>query len=191
MGRIWDAQTVPQMSFNLQDGNVVIQWASMTVSSQFNLYRRNAASPLPPVRLNSTPLTQATYLDPAPPRGELYEYQIEEVRSDGTRYFLPPQKYRIGGLPTSAYLSQNFPNPFNSSTTIIYGVPTPSQASLLVYNPLGQLVRTLVDDRREQGEYEVFWDGKDQSGSAAASGVYFFVFSTEVFRSTSKVLLVR
>jgi len=191
MGRIWDAQAVPPMSFSLQDGHVIIQWASPAIPSQFNLYRRQSASRLPPAKLNSVPLIQTSYLDPAPTRGELYEYQIEELRTNGTRYLLPPQKYRIGGLPTSAYLRQNFPNPFNSSTTIIYGVPIRGHTTLRLYNALGQLIRTLVDGPREQGEFEVSWDGKDRLGRDAASGVYFLGFSTETFQTAGRVLLTR
>lgn len=191
MGRIWSSQAVPQISFALEEGNVRVQWTSTSAFSLFNLYRRRSDSPRPPVKLNSTPLTQTLYLDPGPRRGELYEYQIEELRGDGARYLLPPQKYQVGGLPTSAYLRQNFPNPFNSSTTIIYGVPSPGRTSLRLYNVLGQQVKALVDTQQGQGEFEVSWDGKDETGRDAATGVYFLLYSTDTFQTTGRILLIR
>lgn len=58
-------------------------------------------------------------------------------------------------------LQQNFPNPFNPSTTIKYSIPAPGKVSLIVYNIFGQHVRTLVNDQKDIGNYDVTWDGKD------------------------------
>lgn len=74
-----------------------------------------------------------------------------------------------GGLPAGFALEQNFPNPFNASTNITFGVDTKSNVNLSVYNLAGQLVETLIDDIRKPGTYTVRWNAGELS-----SGVYFY-----------------
>ncbi|MEN8008587.1 MAG: FlgD immunoglobulin-like domain containing protein, partial [Candidatus Krumholzibacteriota bacterium] len=78
-------------------------------------------------------------------------------------------------LPGIAFQAVNFPNPFNPSTTIKYSLPKAGHLKLSVYNVRGQLVKTLIDGPRPAGAGQtVVWDGSDNLGSAAASGVYFY-----------------
>lgn len=76
---------------------------------------------------------------------------------------------RISALPQSFALEQNFPNPFNPTTTIRYSLQQRGKVTLEVYNLLGQVVATLVDEDRPAGEYSLTWDATRQ-----ASGVYFY-----------------
>ncbi|MBN2519081.1 MAG: T9SS type A sorting domain-containing protein [Bacteroidales bacterium] len=71
-------------------------------------------------------------------------------------------------------LMQNYPNPFDQTTTIEYSVQKPSQVELKIYNSLGQLTKTLVDNFKTNGEYAVNWDGKDNSGNNVPLGNYFY-----------------
>ena len=73
-------------------------------------------------------------------------------------------------VPTS--LDVAFPNPFNSSTTISYSLGSRGPVRLVVYNVLGQPVRTLVDVTQLAGNYRVSWDSLDDRGAPVASGVY-------------------
>ncbi|HVP35990.1 MAG TPA: FlgD immunoglobulin-like domain containing protein [Terriglobales bacterium] len=95
-------------------------------------------------------------------------------------------------------LSQNFPNPFNPSTTIPYRAGSrevkagsPIHTTLKIYNILGQLVRTLVDEVKIPGSYEVTWNGKDNSGKEIASGTYFYQLKTGSVTATKKMILLR
>jgi len=72
-------------------------------------------------------------------------------------------------LPLEYSLGQNFPNPFNPSTTIRYGLPLKSPVSLVVYNTLGQPVSQLLSGEQEAGYHEVHFDA-----SGLATGVYFY-----------------
>jgi hypothetical protein len=72
-------------------------------------------------------------------------------------------------VPASCELSQNYPNPFNPSTTIKYELPRAAQVKLIVYNTLGEIVTTLVNEQKPAGDYTVQFDG-----SGLASGVYFY-----------------
>ncbi len=91
-----------------------------------------------------------------------------------------------GILPTSFSLEQNYPNPFNPSTTIRFSVPKEEFVTLKVYNTLGQEVRTLINDVRHAGEYEVVFDA-----AGLPSGVYMYKLSAGSFLDTKKMVLMK
>ena len=77
-------------------------------------------------------------------------------------------------VPNAYELPANFPNPFNPSTTISYGLPQHSNVSVVIYSLLGQEVRTLVQEVQNAGSYRVTWNGRNNQGAQVSSGVYFF-----------------
>jgi hypothetical protein len=89
-------------------------------------------------------------------------------------------------------LYQNKPNPFHKLTAISYQLGTDSHVSLKIFDITGKLVKTLVDEPRETGIYNVEWEGFDDTGLKAPSGIYFFRLSTSTgFNQTRKLLLIR
>ena len=95
-------------------------------------------------------------------------------------------------------LLQNYPNPFNPATTIPFTVNgsksmvhSPIRTTLKIYNILGQKVRTLINEDKLPGSYQVIWDGKDEGGKEVSSGVYFYVIETKDLVQTKKMTLVR
>ncbi len=93
--------------------------------------------------------------------------------------------------PQAAYLQQNYPNPFNPQTTIEFGLAEASPVSLNVYDAAGRLVRVILDETLPAAHYSEGWDGKDGSGKAVASGVYFYRLSTKTFSENRKMILLR
>jgi hypothetical protein len=92
----------------------------------------------------------------------------------------------------SAYkLNQNFPNPFNPGTRIVFDLKEPSSVSLRVYDVNGRLVRTLIEEKREGGRHEIAWDGKDETSREVASGVYFYRLNAGSFSETKKMVLLK
>lgn len=89
-------------------------------------------------------------------------------------------------LPTEFSIGQNYPNPFNPVTTIRFTVPIQSHVTIVVYNILGQVVRTLVDDDMAPGNHIVRFDAYDVS-----SGVYFYVMRSGAFSQTRKLIILR
>ena len=77
-------------------------------------------------------------------------------------------------VPVIIELSQNYPNPFNPATTISFTTSERTRATLEVYNIVGQKVRTLVGGSVGPGTATAAWDGYDEHGCEAASGVYFY-----------------
>lgn len=96
-----------------------------------------------------------------------------------------------GSLPDDYTLSQNYPNPFNSFTTVEFSLPERSRVLFEVYNILGQLVATLMDQSQPVGRFSVTWDGALNSGLPAPSGIYFYRLKTESASLVKKMVLVR
>lgn len=97
-------------------------------------------------------------------------------------------------LPKAFSLSQNFPNPFNPSTTIQFSMPEGAGAQRLrleIFNLRGQLVNTLADGIYEPGNYQVQWQGEDSQGNRVTSGVYFYRLSTPQFKVTRKMVILK
>lgn len=88
--------------------------------------------------------------------------------------------------PIEYHLAQNYPNPFNPTTTINYSIPRRIKVILKVFNILGQNVKTLVDETKKPGVYEVTFNAND-----LASGVYFYSLSTPEFSRTYKMVLAK
>jgi hypothetical protein len=91
-------------------------------------------------------------------------------------------------------LSSNYPNPFNPSTTILFSVPRSmanSYVELSIYNSLGQKVKQLFQGQIPAGNYSARWNGTMESGSIAASGVYFYTLRAGEFRDTKRMILMK
>lgn len=97
----------------------------------------------------------------------------------------------INIIPAESYLAQNFPNPFNPSTTVRFGLKEAGKVQLSVYNNRGQLVRTLVNDHKAAGTYQIVWDGKDRNGRSASSGLYLIRLETPGLVQTCKALMIK
>jgi hypothetical protein len=91
-----------------------------------------------------------------------------------------------GGIPAAFQLSQNFPNPFNPTTTIRYGLAHRVNVTLIIYNTLGERVATLVNEDQEAGYHDTRFDGRN-----IASEVYFYRLQAGTYVETRKLLLLR
>jgi len=89
-------------------------------------------------------------------------------------------------LPSEFVLYQNYPNPFNPSTTIRYQLPKQGQVKLHIYNILGQLVTSLVDQVQKAGDYTITWHADN-----LPSGIYFYRIETPQYVKTRKLTLIR
>ncbi len=96
-----------------------------------------------------------------------------------------------GNTPHVFDLSNNYPNPFNPSTKMNYSIPRDGMVSLVVYNVLGQQVRTLVNAPMTAGQYSITWDGRNNAGSVLSSGVYFYRLQSGAMAIVKKMLLLK
>jgi hypothetical protein len=119
--------------------------------------------------------------------GNTGEYDIFHVRSGGALTHVGEPV--VGdGVPTCS-LSQGFPNPFRTSTSLSFHLPTSGDVSLNVYDADGRLVRTLLDAVLGAGAHTAYWNGQSDAGHRVASGVYFCRLASGGFGATRTVVL--
>ena len=97
----------------------------------------------------------------------------------------------LEGPAGSFALEANYPNPFNPATHIRFSIETGVNASLTIYNLLGQTVAVLVDQKLAPGSYEVTWDGRNQHREPVASGVYLYRLQAGDYQQTRRMVLMR
>lgn len=93
--------------------------------------------------------------------------------------------------PIKFNLLQNFPNPFNPSTTINYSVDESSFVRLKIYDIQGELVKVLVNEFRNSGDHQAHWDGSNQNNMRLPSGVYFYQIEVGQNRQVKKMVLLK
>jgi hypothetical protein len=89
-------------------------------------------------------------------------------------------------LPTSFTLSQNYPNPFNPVTKINYALPNKSKVTIKVFDILGAMVNTLVNETKDAGYYTVSFDG-----TGLSSGIYFYTIEAGNYNESKKMILIK
>jgi len=94
-------------------------------------------------------------------------------------------------LPNDYALEHNYPNPFNPETTIKYALPKSSKVKMVIYNILGQKVRTLIDRDVKAGWHKVIWDGRNDHGVRVASGLYIYRIKAGNFTAQHKMVLLK
>jgi hypothetical protein len=121
-------------------------------------------------------------------------------RGPGADYDLVAQKLNPHGFiftgissrvtPHSAPI-RSYPNPFNPTTTIVYSLPSSGRVSLRIYDVHGHLVKTLVNERKDDGQHRITWNGRDASGTPVASGIYFVRLESGGLVQTQKIALLK
>jgi len=135
------------------------------------------------------------------PPGWYYVFVTFSDKYYATHYVITSHPFLIGSPSTDTEeipippgsLSQNYPNPFNPSTTIRYGIAERGHVSLRIYDIAGRLIRILVDEVQgpSGGQHEITWDGKDEAGRPAVSGVYFYRLVSKEVELNRKMILLK
>jgi len=99
--------------------------------------------------------------------------------------------HNTNSVPKDFELFQNYPNPFNPTTKIQFALVKSTKVKLLIYNVLGQKVRTLINGQIDAGVHTVVWDGRNDAGQSLGSGVYFYRVQTDKFSKTRKMILMK
>lgn len=134
------------------------------------------------VKLEETTISHQTGIS-------LVNTKAQELKFDFNPIEIVAPKVQV--LPKEFSLNQNFPNPFNPTTTISYALPANSYVKLVVYNILGQKVKTLVDEEQTAGYRQVVWNGQNDRGEAVGSGIYFYRIHAGDFTKTAKMSLLK
>ncbi|SYZ72900.1 exported hypothetical protein [Candidatus Zixiibacteriota bacterium] len=112
---------------------------------------------------------------------------VAKIKGDAT----PVPESSENNLPSGFALYQNWPNPFNLSTTIQFSLPRRSPVALTIYNILGQTVRRWTFPSLPPGTHSVSWDGRTSTGIESGSGIYLYQIRTPEYGSSRKMVLVK
>ena len=155
---------------------------------------------------NSSTRHEYAYRDELVVGGQSYWYKLVDVAFNGARSEHGPLSVTVlmsddriasisSDIPTDFKLHQNYPNPFNPSTRIRFDIPRVRkgqlEASLVIYNSLGQVVRRLYAGEIGAGSFEVEWDGKTDGGNQIPSGIYFLIFKSGYFTEIRRAILLK
>lgn len=134
--------------------------------------------------------------------------ELYVIKADGTDTYALDEIARIDFIPDTTtvgvdgpgdrpisldprHLMQNAPNPFSPETRIAFDLPAAGRAELRIYDVSGRLIRTLVDEKRPAGPHSVRWDGRDETGRALSSGVYFYSLTAPGVDENRRMILVK
>jgi hypothetical protein len=151
--------------------------------------------PTPANRIASTTDTTAFDGDWVWDSGFFYKVAARDVHGNEGLFadLGPPDIVGVSSevAPRSVFLRQNFPNPFNPTTTIRFGVDRRVRVSIVIYDASGRKVRTLFDEVREPSHYSEVWDGRDDAGTPVATGVYLYRLRAGEIQYARKMLLIK
>ena len=181
-------------SFNANpaDGAAQLSWitASEAQNDHFEIMRDGqAVAQIRGAGHSTTESLTYNYTDNGLTNGNSYNYSVVAVDINGGRQQLSTASVTpIAGAATVTKfaLSQNFPNPFNPTTSISFDLPTGSFVSLKVFNMVGQEVASLVNGNLAQGRHSISFDAKD-----LPSGLYIYRMNAGSFNATKKMLLMK
>jgi len=118
--------------------------------------------------------------------------QFQQVKSPSTYYMVSIADLQ-NCSPVSAIttMNQNYPNPFNPTTTISYEMPEDGEVQISIYNLKGQLIKHLLNKHESIGPHSIIWDGKDSTGRACSSGIYYYRLIGHGKSITKKMLMLK
>lgn len=196
---------VELQSFKAQnrEGKIIISWntESETNTWGYNVLRSREKnekyeqinSSFIPAAGNSTTQKSYSFVDDRVENGVTYFYKLQQIDIDGKIRLFGPISIKaenLNSLPNEFVLYQNFPNPFNSETTIKFELPSDELVTIEIFNIAGAKIKTLVRKPFVKGVYTIDWDGTNDSGEIVTSGSYIYKFNAgQIFKIRNMVLL--
>jgi hypothetical protein len=182
------------------DGGIRIEWITQSESENlgFHVLRsevkdsgyKQITSQLIKGAGNTAKENRYSFIDQNIEAGNTYYYKLADVDFNGTVTLHGPINV-VAAAPREYVLEQNFPNPFNPSTTISFRLKTSGHVNLTIYNMTGQIVRTLVNEVRKTGIYSILWDGTNDAGSQVPSGMYIYTLKCSGFTQARKMTFMK
>lgn len=155
---------------------------------------------------NSSSSRSYKYVDKSVINGITYWYKLVDVDINGIRtehgpVHATPRAYEVeinpidDKIPLFFRMTQNYPNPFNPSTKIGFDIPELKDGfmnvKIVVYDMLGQKIKTLLNSSVKTGHFELEWDGTNELNQVVPSGVYIYQFQSDLFYASKKMVLMR
>ncbi len=168
----WETETTGELEFRLLGARDGVEWTvpySSGLPGSFSAEDRSAA-------LSET--------------GEV-SYRLFGRLPGEDWLLLREQSLAVSGIAFATRLHDAHPNPFNPKVTIPYSLTEAGRARVAIYDVSGRLVATLTDGHHARGDHAVIWQGHDDAGREAGSGVYFVKMRARGYEETRKLVLLR
>jgi hypothetical protein len=140
--------------------------------------------------------TDYEYLDNLVEPNTTYEYRLADVDYNGIVTYHATREVTVGLAPLASKVEKftvlpAYPNPFNPTTTIRYGIDTDSKITVQIYDITGQLITTLINTEQTQGWHSVVWNGTNNKGTQAPAGIYLSKITSNNRVKTTKLMLLK
>lgn len=169
--------------------NIELSWNSpQRALDSYQVYRDNV--------MIAENVSSNFYIDENVPTGTYY-YKVRAVYSGGwlsefsNEIEIAMTASPFGLIPEVTSLRGNYPNPFNPATTIQFGIHKNGFVGLNIYNIKGEKVRTLIQEELSAGYHSAVWNGLDDCGKQASSGIYFYKLKTADYEKTAKMIMMK
>ncbi len=177
----------------IKDNSVELNWDTATEVNNygFNVERRPETGDWEKIGFvnghgNSNAPKSYSFVDEEITAGKVY-YRLKQIDFDGRFEYSNIIEVQLSNsLPTNFVLNQNYPNPFNPTTVISYQLSADSQTKLEIFDSIGRLVATLVDEKQSAGTYSYNFNAEE-----LPSGTYAYRLTTDGFSETKKMLLIK
>ena len=122
--------------------------------------------------------------------GAACEFGLDDIYWDGgeTTSIIEDE---FGENPTKFNLQNSFPNPFNPVTTLRYDLPEDALVNITIYDMVGRVVKTLMNDQQTAGYKSIQWNATNDAGSPVSAGIYLYMIQAGDFRQTKKMVLLK
>ena len=94
-------------------------------------------------------------------------------------------------IPDEFALHQNFPNPFNPTTSIQFDLPSQEKVNIVIFDVMGRNIRTLMNENLNAGYHNIQWDAKNDLGESVSAGMYIYILNAGEHRSVKKMVLLK
>lgn len=187
---------IPAFTASVAEDEVILTWRTSSPQSLSRFEVERATAPTPgdwkQIAVVTADDTQQdyTYRDENLSAGE-YRYRIKIVGVEGAFEYSSAIQVSVAAAVEGFQLQRNYPNPFNPDTYIRFSILETSHVALSIFNISGTEIRTLLDESLDPGSHTVVWNGNNNQGDPAASGVYFYRLEAGDVTRVRKMTLLR
>ena len=180
------------------DNNVTLNWTTYSEINNYGFYIERSPDNINYEEIGfikgsgtSTVENTYSYIDTDSKNAGDYYYRLKQIDFDGTYEYSEIMKLAVAA-PKNYRLEQNYPNPFNPVTTIKFQIPEASEIALTVYDLSGKEIKTLLNEQKSAGYYNIEWNGTNNSGMQVSSGVYIYKLRTNTgFVKSQKMIFLK
>ncbi len=193
----WDGQVqtpveMMRLEGHIVEGGIEITWSTASESNNygFEIQRsQNINSNFKTIGFvrgkgTSTELNEYRFVDISVGTSTYY-YRLLQIDSNGNHSILNTIRIDMT-LPFKVHLNQNFPNPFNNTTTISYNLPEKSDVQLIIYDLTGKKINSLIRENQTSGYYNIVWNA-----SGLASGHYYCILTAGLIKEAINLQLIK